>query len=115
VEALDLGADDYITKPSVAGADAPYGPRCGGSRRRSAPRTRRLRLGRFAGAGAAHCDQAWPAVHVTRKEFDILHCLMSRAGRVVDVFEVAHRRVGARTAGRGEISAHVCPAVLRRD
>ncbi len=85
VEALDLGADDYVTKPfstreliarirtAVRRVRAP-------ARAEDAPiEIGELRLDpvkRVVTKGGV-------AVHLTRKEFDILHCLMSRAGRVI--------------------------------
>jgi two-component system KDP operon response regulator KdpE len=85
VEALDLGADDYVTKP--------FSTRELIARIRTA--VRRMRAP--ARAEDAPIDigeirlepvkrrvtKRGEAVHLTRKEFDILHCLMSRAGRVV--------------------------------
>jgi two-component system KDP operon response regulator KdpE len=85
VQALDLGADDYVTKPfstreliariraAVRRVKAPVRPEnepieIGEIRLDPVKRTV-VKRGR--------------AVHLTRKEFDILHCLMSRAGRVV--------------------------------
>ena len=85
VQALDLGADDYITKPfsmreliarvraAVRRAKAPIRPEeapieIGEIRLEPAQRTVRKR---------------GEQLHLTRKEFDILHCLMSRAGRVI--------------------------------
>ncbi len=85
VEALDLGADDYVTKP--------FSTRELIARIRSA--VRRMR------APARHEDapmeigeirldpvkrrvtKGGEVIKLTRKEFDILYCLMSRAGRVV--------------------------------
>ena len=85
VAALDLGADDYVTKPfstreliarirtavrrvraPIRAEDAPI--EIGEIRLEPVKRT------------VIKCGQR---VHLTRKEFDILHCLMSRAGRVV--------------------------------
>jgi two-component system KDP operon response regulator KdpE len=60
VEALELGADDYVTKPFS---------------------TREL-IARIRTAVRRVTKRGQP-VHLTRKEFDILHCLMSRAGRVI--------------------------------
>ena len=85
VQALDLGADDYVTKPfsmreltarvraAVRRAKAPIRPE-------DAP----LEIGeiRLAPAQRTVTKRGQP-VHLTRKEFDILHCLMSRAGRVI--------------------------------
>ena len=42
------------------------------------------KLERFASTpSSAACTKRGQPVHLTRKEFDILHCLMIRAGRVV--------------------------------
>ncbi|MFP5250385.1 MAG: response regulator transcription factor [Acidobacteriota bacterium] len=85
VEALDLGADDYITKP--------FSTRELIARIRSAVRRVRAPI-RAEDApieiGEIHLDpvkrrvtRRGEPIKLTRKEFDILHCLMSRAGRVV--------------------------------
>jgi two-component system KDP operon response regulator KdpE len=85
VEALDMGADDYVTKPfstreliarvraairrvksPVRGQDAPL--QVGEIRLEPVKRT---------------VTKRGQLLHLTRKGFDILHCLMSRAGRVV--------------------------------
>lgn len=85
VTALDLGADDYVTKP--------FSTRELIARIRSA--VRRLRAPVRAEdapieIGEIRLDPAkrlvtkrGQPVHLTRKEFDILHCLMTRSGRVV--------------------------------
>lgn len=85
VAALDLGADDYVTKP--------FSMRELIARIRTA--VRRVRAPERAedapiAIGEIHLDPVKRTVtkrnepvHLTRKEFDILHCLMSRAGRVV--------------------------------
>jgi two-component system KDP operon response regulator KdpE len=85
VEALELGADDYVTKPfstreliarirtAVRRVRAP-------ARAEDAPIViGELRLDPVK-RKVTRRDQP---VHLTRKEFDILLCLMSRAGRVV--------------------------------
>lgn len=85
VEALDLGADDYITKP--------FSTRELIARIRSAVRRVHAPI-RAQDApieiGEIHLDpvkrrvtRRGDPIKLTRKEFDILHCLMSRAGRVV--------------------------------
>ncbi len=85
VEALELGADDYVTKP--------FSTRELIARIRSA--VRRVRAPARAEdapieIGELRLDpvkrkvaKRGQLVHLTRKEFDILHCLMSRAGRVI--------------------------------
>jgi two-component system KDP operon response regulator KdpE len=85
VEALDLGADDYITKP--------FSTRELIARIRSAVRRVHAPV-RAEDApieiGEVHLEpvkrrvtKRGEPIKLTRKEFDILHCLMSRAGRVV--------------------------------
>ena len=85
VEALDLGADDYVTKPfstreliariraAIRRVKAPV-------RAEDAP----IEIGeiRLEPVKRSVTRRGQP-VHLTRKEFDILHCLMIRAGRVV--------------------------------
>ncbi len=85
VEALDIGADDYVTKP--------FSTRELIARIRTAIR----RVGAPARPKDAPIDigeirlepmkrsvtKRGGLIHLTRKEFDILHCLMSRAGHVV--------------------------------
>ena len=85
VEALELGADDYVTKP--------FSTRELIARIRSA--VRRVRAPARAEDAPIEIGEIrlepvkrsvtkrGEAVQLTRKEFDILHCLMSRAGRVV--------------------------------
>jgi two-component system KDP operon response regulator KdpE len=85
VEALEQGADDYVTKPfsmrelvarirtAVRRVRAP-------ARAEDAPiQIGELRLDPVKRKVAKRGQ----LVHLTRKEFDILYCLMSRAGRVV--------------------------------
>jgi len=85
VEALELGADDYITKPfsireliarirtAVRRVHAP-------ARAEDAP----IEIGEIRLAPARRSvTKRGQQVHLTRKEYDILYCLMSRAGRVV--------------------------------
>ncbi len=85
VQALDLGADDYVTKPFstrelIARVRAAI-------RRVKAPLRNEdtpIEIGeiRLDPVKRVVAKRSQP-VHLTRKEFDILHCLMSRAGRVV--------------------------------
>jgi two-component system, OmpR family, KDP operon response regulator KdpE len=85
VEALDMGADDYITKPfstrelvarirtAVRRVHAPARPE-------DAP----IDVGEIRLEPAKRrVTKRGVAVKLTRKEFDILYCLMSRAGRVI--------------------------------
>jgi two-component system KDP operon response regulator KdpE len=85
VRALEMGADDYVTKPfgirelvariraAVRRVNAP-------ARAEDAP----IEIGEIRLVPARRSvTKRGQAIHLTRKEFDILHCLMSRAGRVV--------------------------------
>jgi two-component system KDP operon response regulator KdpE len=85
VQALDLGADDYVTKPfstreliariraAVRRVKAPV-------RAENAP----IEIGEIRIEPVKRTvTKRGQLVHLTRKEFDILHCLMSRSGRVV--------------------------------
>jgi two-component system KDP operon response regulator KdpE len=85
VVALELGADDYVTKPfstreliarirtAIRRVQAPV-------RAEDAP----IEIGelRLEPVRRIVTKRGKP-VHLTRKEFEILHCLMSRAGRVI--------------------------------
>ena len=85
VRALEMGADDYVTKPfgvreliariraAIRRVHAPV-------RAEEAP----IEIGEIRLVPARRSvTRRGQAIHLTRKEFDILHCLMSRAGRVV--------------------------------
>jgi two-component system, OmpR family, KDP operon response regulator KdpE len=85
VRALEMGADDYVTKPfgirelvariraAVRRVHAPV-------RAEESP----IEIGEIRLVPARRSvTKRGQAIHLTRKEFDILHCLMSRAGRVV--------------------------------
>ena len=85
VNALELGADDYITKPFgvrelVARIRAAVRRVHAPARAEDAP----IEIGeiRLIPARRSVTKRGQP-IHLTRKEFDILHCLMSRAGRVI--------------------------------
>jgi two-component system KDP operon response regulator KdpE len=85
VEALELGADDYVTKP--------FSTRELVARIRSAVRRVRaparaedalIEIGEISlDPVKRSVTKSGVPVHLTRKEFDILRCLMSCAGRVV--------------------------------
>jgi len=85
VNALELGADDYVTKP--------FGVRELVARIRAAVRRVHapvraedalIEIGEIVLVPARRSvTKRSQPIHLTRKEFDILHCLMSRAGRVV--------------------------------
>ena len=85
VEALDLGADDYVTKPFstrelIARVRAAIRRVKSPARAEDAP----IEIGEIRlDPVKRNVTKRGQAVHLTRKEFDILHCLMIRAGRVV--------------------------------
>ncbi len=85
VRALEMGADDYVTKPF--GVRELVARMRAAVRRVHAPvRTEEspIEIGEIRLVPARRSvTRRGQAIHLTRKEFDILHCLMSRAGRVV--------------------------------
>ena len=85
VHALELGADDYVTKPFgirelVARIRAAVRRVHTPARAEDAP----IEIGDIRLVpGRRSVTRRGQPIHLTRKEFDILHCLMSRAGRVI--------------------------------
>ncbi len=85
IEALDLGADDYVTKPfSTRELIALIRSAVRRVRAPARPEDAPMEIGEI------HLDpvkrrvtKRGEPVKLTRKEFDILYCLMSRSGRVV--------------------------------
>ena len=85
VEALDLGADDYVTKPfSTRELVARIRTAVRRVRAPARPEDAPLEIGeiRLEPVKRRVTKHGSP-IRLTRKEFDILWCLMSRAGRVV--------------------------------
>jgi two-component system KDP operon response regulator KdpE len=85
VEALENGADDYVTKPfSVRELIARIRTAVRRVRAPSRPEDAPMEIGEIRLEPQKRLvTKRGEAVHLTRKEFDILYCLMSRAGRVV--------------------------------
>jgi two-component system KDP operon response regulator KdpE len=85
VSALDLGADDYVTKPFstpelVARIRAAVRRFSAPARATDAP----IEIGEIRLEPLKRIvTKSGQTLHLTRKEFDILHCLMSRAGRTI--------------------------------
>jgi two-component system KDP operon response regulator KdpE len=85
VEALELGADDYVTKPfSTRELIARIRTAVRRVQTPARPENAPISIGeiRLDALKRVVTKRGQP-LHLTRKEFDILHCLMSRAGRVV--------------------------------
>jgi two-component system, OmpR family, KDP operon response regulator KdpE len=85
VEALDMGADDYVTKPfSTRELVARIRTAVRRVRAPARPEDAPLEIGEIRLEPVKRrVTKRGVAIRLTRKEFDILWCLMSRAGRVV--------------------------------
>ncbi len=85
VEALDMGADDYVTKPfSTRELIARIRTAVRRVRAPARPEDAPLEIGEIRLEPVKRrVTKRDVAVRLTRKEFEILWCLMSRAGRVV--------------------------------
>ncbi|SPE24371.1 Transcriptional regulatory protein KdpE [Candidatus Sulfotelmatomonas gaucii] len=85
VEALDMGADDYVTKPfSVRELVARIRTAVRRVHAPARPEDAPIEIGEILLEPAKRrVTKRGAPVKLTRKEFDILYCLMSRAGRVI--------------------------------
>jgi two-component system KDP operon response regulator KdpE len=85
VEALDTGADDYVTKPfSTRELIARIRSAVRRARAPARPEDAPIEIGEICLNPAKRLvTKRGAPVKLTRKEFEILYCLMSRAGRVV--------------------------------
>jgi two-component system KDP operon response regulator KdpE len=85
VEALDMGADDYVTKPfSTRELVARIRTAVRRVRAPARPEDAPIEIGEIRLEPIKRrVTKRGAAVRLTRKEFDILWCLMSRSGRVV--------------------------------
>jgi two-component system KDP operon response regulator KdpE len=85
VEALDMGADDYVTKPfSTRELIARIRSAVRRVRAPARPEDAPIEIGEIRLEPVKRLvTKRGARVRLTRKEFDILYCLMSRAGRVV--------------------------------
>ncbi len=117
VEALESGADDYITKPFstrelIARIRAAVRRVRAPARAEDAP----IEIGEIRLEPVKrNVTKRGHIVHLTRKEFDILHCLMSRAGRVVTYAKLLTAVWGAGLPRRGRVPAHLRPPVAQED
>ena len=90
IKALDEGADDYITKPfSVRELIARIRTAVRRVRAPARPEDAPIEIGDIRLSPAQkRITRRGQAVHLTRKEYGILHCLMTHAGRPVSNAEL---------------------------
>ncbi|WP_279482430.1 response regulator [Aureimonas sp. SK2] len=99
IQALDLGADDYVEKPFGVGE---LTARLRAALRHARPRTDQ---GRFAAGdvevdiGAHVVRKAGAEIRLTRREFDVLVVLMREAGKVVTHSRILREVWGSANAG----------------
>ncbi len=87
VDALDLGADDYLTKPFSFGVLLARVRAL--SRRGASPRPLQLVAGDLVlDPRARTCTRDGVQVELTAREFDLLHCLMRRCDEVLSKTEL---------------------------
>ncbi len=117
VEALDAGADDYVTKPFstrelIARIRAAVRRVRAPARAEDAP----IEIGEIRLEPVKrNVTKRGQSVHLTRKEFDISALPDEQGGPRGDVCEAAYRGVGSRLPRRGGVSANLCAAVAEED
>ena len=99
IEALDLGANDYVGKPFGIGELLARIRACLRSRRSDAPPAEILQLGPVRIDAAAHVvERDGDALKLTPKEFELLTLLASHAGRVL-----THRQILSKVWGPAHV------------
>jgi len=92
VTGLDLGADDYLPKPSLGGADRPH-PRPRAPRRHAHPADARVGDVTLDPARRA-AERGGRDLGLTKKEFGLLEVLLAAEGRVVSAEELLEKVLG---------------------
>ena len=101
VQALDLGADDYLTKPF--GMDELLARVRAVLRRRGQPTATVVTFGSVTIDLAAHTVRRdGEDVHLTKTEFDLLRVLASHAGKVLTHRQLLERVWGGYAAGNAQ-------------